>query len=253
VLDENDVERCGAGLEVGVLERVGKRHALERRRLAIDGDAEPIDVAGIRDTECGDAWRERTRHSGGRRRSRRNRRNRRNRRGRHRRSLPDGILDGHGKTRQERSALAHALVSPGLAIELERLLGCRDDRKSSAMLARIANQRERFLAGHAPANHQRVVQMTAGQMGPHAGEIDREIEFEMRMGVGECAADDARFARVASDVQHLRGSAKRRLVAGLRRAGRRRIAIRGHALSEVAQRPLFQELLKHHIWRNVSA
>ena len=42
-------------------------------------------------------------------------------------------------------------------------------------------------------------------------------------------------------------------IADLRRTRGRRIAIRGHTFPEVAERPLFQELLERHIWRNVSA
>jgi hypothetical protein len=116
------------------------------------------------------------------------------------------------------------------------------------MLARVANQRERLFAGNTPPDDQDRVLVRTRQMRAHTGQLHREVEIEMRMRVRERAADDPGFARVASDVQHSRGSrGRRRLIAGRRRSACRLIAIRGHTLPEVAERPLFQELLERHI------
>jgi hypothetical protein len=68
------------------------------------------------------------------------------------------------------------------------------------------------------------------------------------MTVAECTADDARLARVTGDVEDsYRSRVRWRRIAGLGRSARRRIAIGGHPFSEVAERPLLQELLERHI------
>ena len=106
------------------------------------------------------------------------------------RPLPDRLLDRHRQARQEGSALPHALVGAGLTIELERLLGRGDDRQSTSVFARVPDQRERLLAGNTPADDERIVSNGSGQMRASAGELHREVEIEMRMGMAECAADD---------------------------------------------------------------
>jgi hypothetical protein len=71
------------------------------------------------------------------------------------------------------------------------LLGRCDDRQTGAVLARVADQRERLFAGHAPADNQRIVPGCSDEMRAHAGQVYREIELEMRMCMAERAADDA--------------------------------------------------------------
>ena len=140
VLDQHHVERRRTGLQIGILERVGERYALERWQLTLERGVELRDVAGIRHAKRRDAWCE---GSGDGDRARR--------------PLPDGLLDRDRQTRQEGSALPHALVGAGLAIQLERLLGRRDDRQSTSLLARIADERKCVFSGNAPADDQRIV------------------------------------------------------------------------------------------------
>ena len=57
VLDQHDVERRRTGLQIGILERVGERYALERWQLTLERGVELRHVAGIRhakrrDTGC---------------------------------------------------------------------------------------------------------------------------------------------------------------------------------------------------------
>ena len=187
VLDQHHVERRRTGLQIGILERVGERYALERRQLTLERGVELRHVTGIRHAKRGDAWCEGSGDGHG---------------DRARRPLPDRLLDRDRQTREEGSALAHALVGAGLAIQLERLLGRRDDRQATSLLARVSDERECILSGNTPADDQRIVADLSGQMGARARKLHREVEFEMRMRVTECTADDARFTRVAGDVEH---------------------------------------------------